>query len=285
MRPDEPVSSSKEPEVPPAFDIAFLDWFRDGTEAFWASLPIRTPDEILAGFVQAGVGGSVWQHGTRWLTGLDEEEIARAEAHWGLRFPPDHRLFLQRLHAPDRPQLRAVFDGTPDPECDLARATSATGSEVALREASSFCNWSTDSDDPRRAFEWLVEGLAFDVHNNTLWLPSWGEKPSAREQQTARVRALVEQAPKLVPVYRHRYLLAEPCAAGNPVLSVWQSDIVVYGSNLREYFLAEFRDLLGVTDRGVGWSLPEYPDELYERDRRIPFWGALLELSARGQRA
>lgn len=76
------MSSANESDIPPAFDAVFLEWFRDRTEAFWASLPIRTPDAILADFVEAGVGGSAWQRQTRWLNGLDGEQIARAEDRW-----------------------------------------------------------------------------------------------------------------------------------------------------------------------------------------------------------
>ena len=53
-------------------------------------------------------------------------------------------------------------------------------------------------------------------------------------------------APKLVPIIGHRYLLAEPCKAGNPILSIYQSDIIIYGVTLHNYFLTEFEDLTGV---------------------------------------
>lgn len=43
----------------------------------------------------------------------------------------------------------------------------------------------------------------------------------------------------LIPVCGHRYLPAEPCSAGNPVLSVYQMDIIVYGRDLAAYFAAE----------------------------------------------
>jgi hypothetical protein len=44
----------------------------------------------------------------------------------------------------------------------------------------------------------------------------------------------------LVAVYGHRYIPAEPGLAGNPVFSIHQSDVIVYGSSLASYLAAEF---------------------------------------------
>jgi hypothetical protein len=68
----------------------------------------------------------------------------------------------------------------------------------------------------------------------------------------------------LIPIYGHRYLVGEPCCAGNPVLSVHQSDIIVYGRDLREYLLREFAADLG------GRALRD--DRFPVGD--LPFWGA-----------
>jgi hypothetical protein len=77
--------------IPAQFDVEFLEWFRERTEATWARLPVRTPKEVLATFVEAGVGGSEWQPGTRWLDGLSEEEISEVELRWNLTCPPDRK--------------------------------------------------------------------------------------------------------------------------------------------------------------------------------------------------
>jgi hypothetical protein len=273
----------KKSSIPPQFDPAFLDWFRDRTEAFWASLPVRKPKKILAEFVKADVGGFDWQPETRWLGGLDPEEIAKAEDRWQVRFPPDYRLFLERLHAPDRSPLTAGFVGKPKDSTprhgELARATYDANNDMVLREGVSFYNWSTDVEALRGRFEWLVEGLEYDVRHNNLWQPNWGPKPKKLKQQKARVREVVEQAPKLIPVYSHRYLLGEPCAAGNPVLSVYQSDIIVYGADLRDYLLVEFAGELGMTfkqEEKLSRSVERRIAKSYDRFRAIPFWGDLL---------
>ena len=52
---------------------------------------------------------------------------------------------------------------------------------------------------------------------------------------------LVRDAPELIPIYGHRAIPAEPPEAGNPVFSIVQTDVMVYGSNLHEYLINEFK--------------------------------------------
>jgi hypothetical protein len=101
-------------EIPPEFDATFLDWYRARTEAEWALIPRQTLKKTLKQFVRAGVGGSTLQRGMQWTDGLSDDAIAQIESRWGLRFPPDYRLFLQRLHVPDRPLLGARFADKPE---------------------------------------------------------------------------------------------------------------------------------------------------------------------------
>ncbi|GHO60945.1 hypothetical protein KSB_94200 [Ktedonobacter robiniae] len=82
-------------------------------------------------------------------------------------------------------------------------------------------------------------------------------------------KSMTESIP---PFYSHRYLLAEPCAAGNPVLSIYQSDIIVYSVDLRDYLLTEFGDLIG-TPTPYGSQLTQ---EKFARYQQIPFWGDFL---------
>jgi hypothetical protein len=85
---------------------------------------------------------------------------------------------------------------------------------------------------------------------------------------------LVAAAPGLIPVFGHRYLLARPCVVGNPVLSVYQSDIIVYGEDLRGYLLIEFGDLLGLDRERLAQERTAI--ERMEGCEAIPFWGELI---------
>lgn len=267
--------------VPAGFGTEFLDWFRQQTEAMWSALSERSPEQTLAEYVEAGVGGCDWQPGTLWLDGLGDTEITELERRWGLHFPPDYRLFLNRLHSVDRPMLCAHYmaeDERPEaPDGALATAyVERHGQYMALEEGPSFYNWLTDMRALEGQFAWLWEGLQFDVERNDLWPASWGLRPAGLDAQKRRVRELVEAAPKLIPIFKHRYLLAELCLAGNPVLSVYQSDIVVYGADLRDYLLIEFARLLGLgkrTIKDIEKATRARVKAHIDEYASIPFWG------------
>ena len=133
------------------------------------------------------------------------------------------------------------------------------------------------SSTSEAALERVVTGLLFDVENDVLWPESWGAKPGTAEEREQRVRALVAAAPKLIPIYKHRFLLGEPCEAGNPVFSIMQSDIIVYGADLHDYFLIEFADellALSPSDEAVKAAKARISD--IWRYESISFWGELL---------
>lgn len=280
--------------IPPQFDEQFLDWFRERTEAYWATLPQQTPEEVLAQFVKAEVGGSTWQPGTRWLGGLSEDEISAIEKQWSLSFPPDYRLFLRHLHSVDKPRLCAYY--IPNGEDEMRDISAFAYSEstlatafvpphkqyMALSEALSFYNWQTDIAAINGRFARLWEGLEFDVEHNDLWLDSWGDRPASLGEQQQRVHDLVLAAPKLIPIIGHRYLLAEPYAPNNPVFSVYQSDIIIYGANLYSYFIAEFGNLLRLNENEYqaarNATQEQTTNAAYHTAEEIPFWGEILTM-------
>jgi hypothetical protein len=146
-----------------------------------------------------------------------------------------------------------------------------------LEEGPSFYDWIHGADSIRSAQERVVDGLTFDVEESNLWPESWGAKPNTAGEREQRVRELVAAAPTLIPVFEHRFLLAEPCEAGNPVLSIMQSDIIVYGADLHDYLVIEFADellALSPNDETVKAAKGHISDIL--RYETIPFWGELL---------
>jgi len=150
--------------------------------------------------------------GVRIEPGLTPWELTAAESQFNLRFPPDLAELLRTgLPTGERwPNWRAAVNA----QDDAAQA-------LSLR-----LNWPRD-------------GMCFDVEHNAFWDPAWGERPSVLAEALRIAEGAVRTAPLLIPVYAHRFLPAEPCAPGNPVLSVHQTDIIVYGRDLYEYFLAE----------------------------------------------
>ena len=164
-------------------------------------------------------------HRSVWTKGYSLAELDRAQQGYELEFPPDLvALWLDRR----------LVDGH-----DL-------NNEAVVR----------------RALAWPFEGLLFDVEENDLWWPEWGERPASPQHRAEVLRFVVAAAPKLVPLYSHRYLPASPAKSGNPVFSIYQSDIIYYGSDLANYLEREFGD----RDKPLGAPL-----------RQIPFWSRFAD--------
>lgn len=273
--------------LPPLhFNEAFLSWFRERTEAAWSRYDIITFDDYPN--AEAGeMDNYDWQQGTRWLHGLSETEITSIEKRWQVTFPPDYRLFLRKLHAPDRP-LAGVFKGV--------------DGMLKLFSSPSFYNWQTDEIAIHDRYNDLVEGLVWSATEG--YLPgTWERKVVPEEKRRAertRFQELVQAAPKLIPVYSHRYLLAEPCQEGNPVFSIVGSDMIVYGASFRDYLIREFLEIIdkelsdrlheigefeGTSDEAISelyehYGITRLKDENYGN---IPFWGEYLAYNFRSQ--
>lgn len=110
--------------------------------------------------------------------------------------------------------------------------------------------------------EWPYNGICFDVENNQFWMREWGEKPDNLEEALYIAKRYVFRAPILIPIFSHRYIPSEPEMAGNPVYSVYQTDIIFYGYDIPSYLNNEFNVPL------PGWQQksPKY----------IRFWGDLV---------
>lgn len=161
-----------------------------------------------------------------WTDGYSQAELDDAQAKYGLVFPPDLvALLLER------------------------------------RPVQGY-DWRTDDDQIRAILQWPLEGLLFDVENNDLWWPEWGLRPQTPEARAHVVADVVDDAPKLIPILSHRFLPAEPNEAGNPVFSIYQSDVIYYGADLADYF-----------DREFGGSTLPLPQQI----KHIPFWSELVE--------
>jgi hypothetical protein len=144
--------------------------------------------------------------GVRLTPGLDDREIDHIEAEYELRFAPDHRAFLQ--------------------------AAQPTGD--------AWTDWRTAPRESLvRTLEWPVEGVLYDVDQNSFWPVSWGVRPRDPDMARAVGRAHLATWPKLVPIYGHRYMPSAPAPSGVPVLSVHQSDVTYYGSDLHNYVTRE----------------------------------------------
>ena len=151
----------------------------------------------------------------QWVSGLSESQLQMAEGVFGFRFPPDYRALLaERL---------PIDINEPD------------GSSLQQ-----FPDWSDPFGPVTQNVQWPWVSICLDVGKyNQFWLDEWGEKPNDERERLDIARAKWSIAPRLIPVYGHRYLPAIP-QSGNPVLSVYQTDIIYYGWDLESYIKAEF---------------------------------------------
>lgn len=164
--------------------------------------------------------------------GLTAAELGRAEERLGIRFPPDLAGFLRE----------------------------------GLPSGDRFPRWRSLDAKIEAQLAWPLEGVLLDVEQNAFWMAEWGERPANLDAAKTIATAAVRAAPALVPVCGHRYLPAEPLDAGNPVFSVYQTDVIYYGHDLAAYFEAELGS-------GYGGAIR------LEKIRPIRFWGRLEELN------
>jgi hypothetical protein len=124
-------------------------------------------------------------------------------------------------------------------------------------------DWTHDRKAISEAIAWPLEGLHFDLAENDLWLDQWGERPASLADRKDVLNQVYATAPNLIPLRGHRYLPEMPSAAGNPVLSVYQSDIIYYGVDLQDWVSRETH----------GWSSAPWP----EIQVKVPFWTDLVD--------
>ncbi|WP_256021788.1 hypothetical protein [Paenibacillus kribbensis] len=92
----------------------------------------------------------------------------------------------------------------------------------------------------QQRLNWPLEGMIFDIEQHVFWPPEWGERPADSAEAVDICKREFLRVPKLIPINGHRYIPEQPCKAGNPVFSVYQTDIIVYGEDLQDYFQHEF---------------------------------------------
>lgn len=155
--------------------------------------------------------------------GLSERELAGIEARRNFCFAPEHRTLLTTglPTGPSWPDWRA------GPEEDL-----------------------------RGQLFWPTEGLIFDVGHNSFWYPAWGPRPMRSADALDLARQQLAHVPVMVPVFGHRYLPAGPDLTGQPVLSMYQSDIIHYGADLADYLRREFTALPSCNLDSVTTAVP-----------------------------
>ena len=113
------------------------------------------------------------------------------------------------------------------------------GHTLVPKTGRSLYDWSGDPEPISEALAWPLKGLLWSIEADDGWHPNWGKRPKSSSERARAVRKLVELGPPLIPVLGHRYLVGAPMVEGNPVLSMYGSDVIVYADDLESYLTIE----------------------------------------------
>lgn len=145
-------------------------------------------------------------HGITMDAGLTDHEIDRAEREYGFSFADDHRAMLA----------------------------------AGLPVGAGWPNWRAPTGALADQLRWPIDGLLLAVAHHDYWHPEWGTRPDQVADAVAKADSWLAMAPRMVPVHKHGYLPAGAGTYGHPVLSMEQTDIIVYGEDLADYVEHEF---------------------------------------------
>lgn len=220
----------------------FFYWVKERTETFWnKSNSSDDTDEYYC---------PEWAVGAKWI-GMTDEQIDATEAKYGITFMPEHRAFLRILHTIDRKVINEYEEE----------------GETNTYQSSFFYNWLEDEEEIVSRLDWPYRTIFEDVSPaKGVWLKSWGTRPASVEDRERIFADWYAKAPKLLPLRSHRFLVSQADLADRPVLSVYGSDTIIYGWDLRLYLLKEITDHLDlyvpVFDEEDQCYYTEYRDEL-----------------------
>lgn len=113
---------------------------------------------------------------------------------------------------------------------------------TALPISEGFYNWRNIQDDNVQFIKMVLDRPISDIYDmagEVYWCDDWGEEPEDEKVFQEEVRKRLKEAPKLLPIYTHRYM-PMVLEENPPVISIHDTDVVYYGENLKDYFKAEF---------------------------------------------
>lgn len=171
------------------------------------------------------------QQGVEFETGLTIEEIIKIEDIYQIKFPKSLKEFLM----------------------------------LALPISIGFYNWRNFEQDNVMFIKKIINIPTKDVDElaeEVYWCDDWGEEPTNEIDIALIVRERLQSAPRLIPVYGHRYI---PMISEDnpPIISIHDIDIIYYGQNLEDYFKVEF-------------GVKEQRNIEFKNINPIPFWSDIM---------
>lgn len=171
------------------------------------------------------------QQGIEFEMGLTVEEISKIEEIYAIKFPKCLKEFLM----------------------------------MAMPISNGFYNWRNFNLDNVMFIKEIINRPIEDVDElaeEVYWCDEWGEEPENEKDIARIVRERLKSAPRLIPIYGHRYIPIIP-EDNPPIISIHGVDIIYYGENLEDYFKVEF----GGKKQG---------EIEFKNIKPIPFWSEIL---------
>jgi len=135
----------------------------------------------------------------------------------------------------------------------------------ALPISKGFYNWRDKHNenimDIKRVMNIPVQSI-IENFEEIDWSDEWGEEPSDLNERKKSIKDMALKAPKLIPIYSHRYIASIECKKP-PIFSICGTDIIYFAKNIIDYFLIEF-------------ITKEYNVFMYNEVSYISFWSDLL---------
>lgn len=150
--------------------------------------------------------------GIIFYAGLSEAEITAIEQTFNFCFPLDFKVFLHT-------------------------ALPATEGFIHWRQA---LHSGKMEREVKQRLKIPLEGILYDVMKNNFWLYIWEEKPLNLDSRKYYFDKISNQCPVLIPLYKHRYMSTSSYTGGNPVYSIYNSDIICAGNDLSSWIKTEF---------------------------------------------
>ncbi|WP_162300539.1 SMI1/KNR4 family protein [Anaerosacchariphilus polymeriproducens] len=148
------------------------------------------------------------EYGVEFEKGLELEEIAEIENLYGIKFPDSLKDLLMTI----------------------------------LPISKGFYNWRNKKKDNVMFIKEIIKRPIMNIQEmagEVYWCDDWGDEPETEDEIAKEVRKRIKSAPKLIPIYGHRYM---PIIMDEkpPIISIHDIDVIYYGRDIEDYIEVEF---------------------------------------------
>ncbi len=172
-------------------------------EKDWIKFKIISEEKFKTETIQECWGFQI-QKNTKWNEGLTVSDIEELENHFGFKFPNDYFEMLKSINGFETLQISIDPDGNIPDEFERR----CYQYPIDLKNI----KWLMEEIDDYK--EVIKECLSQSYFNST-------------------------EIEGFIPLYGHRVLVVLKDKTKSPVLSIWGSDIIIYGKSLIEYWCNE----------------------------------------------